>query len=87
MMKDHYPTKEIIVYIPARSEIRGAAVELRGIADRAKILPLQILRAAQFPVRITNDSGLVIKKPASWRCPSRRRIARSHAATARVFAR
>ncbi len=66
MVKDHYPTKEIIVYIPARSEIRGAAVELRGIADRAKILPLQILHAAQFPAEITNDSGLVIKKPLSW---------------------
>lgn len=66
MVKAQYPDKEIIVYIPARSQIRGAATELRSVADKDKTLPLQMLHAAQFPAQITNGTGLVIKKPASW---------------------
>jgi 6-hydroxy-3-succinoylpyridine 3-monooxygenase len=66
MVKNHYPEKTIIVYIPARNAIRGAAVELRSIADKDKTLPLQMLHAAQFPAEIQGSSGTVIKKPTSW---------------------
>ena len=65
MVKEDYPEKTVSVYIPARSKHRGAAVELRGIADKHKTLPLNILRAAQFPAEI-QTSAAVIRKPASW---------------------
>jgi 6-hydroxy-3-succinoylpyridine 3-monooxygenase len=65
MTKDNYPQKEIIVYIPARSDVRGAAVELRTAADKNKTLPLQMLKASQFPAEIATDSA-IIKKPMSW---------------------
>jgi len=66
MTKEHRPDMQIVVYVPARNVVRGAAVELRAIADRSKLLPLQILRAAQFPPELTTSSGLVIKKPDTW---------------------
>jgi uncharacterized LabA/DUF88 family protein len=66
MVKDHYPAKKIIVYVPARNAARGAAVELRNIADKDKTLPQQMLHAAHFPAEVTSGSGVVIKKPASW---------------------
>jgi hypothetical protein len=66
MTKDQCPQKEVIVYVPARSAIRGAAVELRGIADKNKLLPLQMLHACQFPSEVTTGSGIVIRKPDSW---------------------
>jgi 6-hydroxy-3-succinoylpyridine 3-monooxygenase len=66
MVKDRCPEKTISVYIPARNKIRGAAVELRSIADKNKTLPLNILPAAQFPAEITTGAGIVIRKPSSW---------------------
>jgi 6-hydroxy-3-succinoylpyridine 3-monooxygenase len=66
MIKDHYPKKEIVVYVPARSAVRGAAVELRGIADKHRLLPLQLLRVSQFPAEVTSSSGAAIKKPDTW---------------------
>lgn len=66
MVKNHCPEKTITVYVPARSSVRGAAVELRSIADRHKTLPLNILQAAQFPAEITTGAGTMIKKPSSW---------------------
>lgn len=66
MTKAHCPHKEVIVYVPAINASRGAAVELRAIADKDKLLPLQILKASQFPAEVMSSSGLVIKKPATW---------------------
>ncbi|MHB1037003.1 MAG: NYN domain-containing protein [Pirellulales bacterium] len=66
MVKDHCPNKVVSVYIPARNKVRGAAVELRSIADKHKTLPLNILPAAQFSAQITTGAGIVIKKPSSW---------------------
>ena len=66
MIKDHYPSKEVIVYIPARNPVRGAAVELRAVADKDKTLPMNFFKATQFPVRIMNGAGEVIEKPPSW---------------------
>jgi uncharacterized LabA/DUF88 family protein len=66
MVKQNYPEKELVVYIPARNAARGAAVELRSIADKHKTLPLQMLRAAQFPATIPCGSAPPIKKPPHW---------------------
>jgi 6-hydroxy-3-succinoylpyridine 3-monooxygenase len=66
MVKSRYPAKEVVVYIPARNQVRGAAVELRGAADKDKSLPLQMLHAAQFSSQLVNGIGVVLKKPPSW---------------------
>jgi hypothetical protein len=66
MVKQHCPGKEVVLYVPARNAVRGAAVELRSEADKDKTLPLQFLRACQFPAQISHSSGVVIKKPPSW---------------------
>jgi len=65
-VKTGFPDKEIIVYVPARSRVRGAAVELRGAADKHRSLPLEKLRHAQFPVRVPDGSGGINNKPADW---------------------
>ncbi len=65
-VKTRFPHKEVIVYVPARHSIRGAAVELRSAADKDRFLPLQILSRAQFPVQLPDSCGKIIRKPASW---------------------
>jgi uncharacterized LabA/DUF88 family protein len=66
MVKQHHPSKEVIVYIPARNATREAAVELRSAADKNKTLPLSFLRACQFPAEITTSAGVTIRKPSAW---------------------
>jgi len=66
MVKNQYPTKEIIVYIPALDRVRGAAVELRSIAHKNRTLPLHLLSKSQFPASIPSGSGSPIEKPATW---------------------
>ena len=59
--------KKVFVYIPARDQTRGAAVELRSVADASKILPLlPLLTHAQFPTSLPDGSGGVLSKPATW---------------------
>jgi hypothetical protein len=57
--------KKVLVYIPARDQTRGAAVELRSVADAARILPLTLLRHCQFPLSLPDGAGGFISKPAS----------------------
>jgi uncharacterized LabA/DUF88 family protein len=66
MIKDQFPEKEIIVYIPAKNEIRGAAIELRAAAHKNKTLPLDLLPKSQFPAIVDIGSGRTVNKPASW---------------------
>ncbi len=66
MVKDLFPTKEVILYIPARTAVRGAAVELRGVADKHRLLPLELLPKSQFPAQITSGAGQIVRKPPSW---------------------
>jgi 6-hydroxy-3-succinoylpyridine 3-monooxygenase len=66
MLKTLFPAKQVIVYVPARNEARGAAVELRGAADKDRTLPQNILPKAQFPASIPDGSGGAILKPAAW---------------------
>ena len=65
-IKRRFPKKEVIVYVPARDETRGAAVELRSAADKARLLPLQILQHSRFPSRVPDGSGGYIDKPRIW---------------------
>lgn len=41
VIKFRFPSKQIIVYVPTRNPIRGAAVELRSAADKNRNLPLK----------------------------------------------
>ena len=66
MVKRRFPQKEIIVYVPARNSIRGAAVEIRAAADRDRLLPLNLLSHAQLPSRIPDGAGGYLDKPIGW---------------------
>jgi len=66
MVKDINPQKQVIVYVPARNPQRGAAVELRSAADKARILPNNLIRLAQFPNRLPDGSGGFLQKPQDW---------------------
>jgi len=66
MVKDHWPKKEIIVYVPAKNASRGAALELRSVADKDKTLPLDLLKKSQFPASVPTGSGQMATKPSSW---------------------
>ena len=60
------PNKKVIVYIPTKHEVRGAAKELRDSSDRHKILPNNLLSKAQFPDQINDLKVGIIRKPTSW---------------------
>ena len=64
-VKATFPEKTVVVYVPSRNPIRGAAVELRAVADRHRILPLNLLKHCQLPREIPTASG-VVRKPADW---------------------
>jgi 6-hydroxy-3-succinoylpyridine 3-monooxygenase len=66
MIKARFPSKTLIVYMPTRNPIRGAAVELRSAADKDRSLPLNLLPRTQFPPQIPDGTGGVITKPVSW---------------------
>jgi len=66
MIKRTYLQKEIIVYIPASNPFRGAAVEMRSIADKHRTLPLNLLHLCQFQNTIPFGTGGQIVKPAEW---------------------
>ena len=65
-VKTRFPDKTVIVYVPSRNPIRGAAVELRAAADRDKSLPLNRLRVSQLPAQVPDGAGGFIAKPAEW---------------------
>ena len=66
MIKAEYPSKEIIVYVPALDKIRGAATELRAIAHKHRTLPAKLFLTAQLPATIPSSSGSLITKPPTW---------------------
>lgn len=66
MIKRECPKKVVMVYVPARNKDRGAAVELRNIADKGRTLPVQMFHASQLPAEISNGSHPPIRKPATW---------------------
>lgn len=66
MVRLRFPQKKIIVYVPSRNPVRGAAVELRTSAHVNKTLPLQLLAHAQFPNNLSDGLGGVISRPPDW---------------------
>jgi uncharacterized LabA/DUF88 family protein len=65
-VKSLFPHKEVVVYVPSRNPVRGAAVELRSSADKDRDFPLSLLRVSQFPARVPDGTGGVIAKPPGW---------------------
>lgn len=56
----------MIVYVPSRSLVRGAATEFRAAADKDRSFPLRLLRISQFPSDFPDGRGGTIRKPADW---------------------
>ena len=65
-VKDNFPDKQVIVYIPARNPNRGAAVELRTSADKDRTLPMNLVAKCQFPEKIPDGVGGWVTKPVDW---------------------
>ena len=65
MVRDRFPAKKVVVYVPARNQIRGAATELRFAATSNRTLPLPPLKRAQFPNPVPFGS-LLVSKPVDW---------------------
>ncbi|MHC4812782.1 MAG: NYN domain-containing protein [Planctomycetota bacterium] len=61
-----FPEKKVALYVPFRSPQRGAATELRMVADTHRALPLNILKHAQLPGRVPDGSGGFVVKPPAW---------------------
>lgn len=66
LLKVRFPHKKVTVYVPSRNPKRGAAVELRSVADKHRTLPLNLLPFAQFPNPLPDGVGGFLHKPASW---------------------
>jgi hypothetical protein len=66
MVKAEWPDKRLIVYVPSRHPVRGAAVELRSAADRHKTFPQALLKVCQFPPVLPDGGGGTIHKPVEW---------------------
>jgi hypothetical protein len=58
--------KQLVVYVPSRHPLRGAAVELRNAADKHKTFPQALLKVSQFPAELSDGHVGVIYKPAEW---------------------
>lgn len=66
MVKLRAPDHRIIVYVPARNQIRGAATELRLVADRDRTLPTALISRCQLPTKVVLSGSTVVEKPPSW---------------------
>lgn len=66
MVKAQWPTKRLVVYVPSRHPLRGAAVELRNAADKHKTFPQVLLKFCQFPAELSDGRCGVIHKPVEW---------------------
>ena len=66
MVKSEWPMKRLVVYVPSRHRLRGAAVELRSAADRHRTFPLALLKVCQFPAELRDGRGGIIRKPSRW---------------------
>jgi len=64
--KELRPDKKITVYVPHRDSRRGAAVEIRSVADKHKSFPLNMLPLHQFPNQVSDTQERLWNKPSSW---------------------
>jgi uncharacterized LabA/DUF88 family protein len=67
MVRQRFPKKKIIVYVPSQNPLRGAAVELRTSAHVNRTLPVLLLGRSQFPDQIPDGAGGVLARPATWK--------------------
>jgi uncharacterized LabA/DUF88 family protein len=65
-IKERRPQQTLVVYVPARDEHRGAAVEIRSAADKNATLPVALFKHCQLPQEIDDGAGGKIRKPTSW---------------------
>jgi len=65
-LKDRFPEKQVIVYVPSRNRTRGAAGELRSSADKDRTLPMALVKRCQFPTSVIDGNGSEIVKPPDW---------------------
>jgi uncharacterized LabA/DUF88 family protein len=66
MIRQRFPGKQIIVYVPAQHPARSHAVELRSSAHVNRNLPLNLLKYCQFANPLPDRSGGFLQKPAAW---------------------
>ena len=66
VLKQRFPEKQVIVYVPAKNKIRGQATELRSAADKDRTLPLDLIKRCQFPHTVKTLDGQEIEKPEGW---------------------
>ena len=66
MVRHRFPAIRTVVYVPARTQTRGRAFELRRAAHHHRDLPLTLLAKAQFPTRVADGTGGFIEKPTEW---------------------
>jgi uncharacterized LabA/DUF88 family protein len=67
LVRQRFPHKKIIVYVPSQNPLRGAAVELRTSAHVHRTLPILLLSKSQFPDQIPDGAGGTLNRPASWK--------------------
>ena len=66
LVRERFPDKQIIVYVPAREGTRRAAArEMRRIAHRHRTMPPEPMRRSQLPSVIQTGEGGIMK-PSSW---------------------
>ncbi|MBI2823922.1 MAG: NYN domain-containing protein [Planctomycetia bacterium] len=65
-VKLRFPAKKLIVYVPARNQVRGAATELRAAADQDRTFPMNLIPLSLFAASIPDGAGGTITKPATW---------------------
>jgi uncharacterized LabA/DUF88 family protein len=66
LIRERFPSKRIVLYVPARERVRSYAVELRSTADKHRELPLNLLPLCQLPASVPDGSGGLITKPPGW---------------------
>jgi uncharacterized LabA/DUF88 family protein len=65
-IKQRFPSKTKVVYVPALDRTRGAAVEMRAAADRDRLLPTNLMPHSLFPAVVQDGGGKQLAKPADW---------------------
>jgi uncharacterized LabA/DUF88 family protein len=65
-IRNRFPDKRVIVYVPAQHPTRGHAVELRASADINHNLPLNLLKFCRLANPLPEGNGGLPTKPATW---------------------
>jgi uncharacterized LabA/DUF88 family protein len=66
LIRKNFPSIQVILYVPAVNNNRGAARELRNAAHKDKTLNQSVINVSQFPDSVISSSGVVFNKPDTW---------------------